>query len=856
MKPLLILTSLCCLIIAGGAQTNVSLELANVSFGDVRSGGFLLRQDQTVAIEAIGGGFKDDRKHYYQNFEDSSGMFIRSWILDAATREVVWQLSLENSVAKNGLSFLREFKGEITLPAGRYETYLSSQKPPKSEAKEGYWTLGEILRYFISPRDNPEEWEDRGSIIIRDVDEVYSAAEVTLHQRSMFENAIVNLTGVRDSEYREASFTMVRRANVEIYGVGEAFEGSCYDFGWIVDLKSGHKVWEMTPDENKPAGGAQKNRQWRAVISLDQGDYRAVFQTDGTHSFNAWNSNPPFDPNFWGMVIRISGQKKSDKIFTPYQPKMENAFLQIDRVGNNQLRRQAFSVDRRSEIRIVALGEGSSGDMSDYAWIVDLSSGKKVWEMTYRKTRAAGGASKNRIAEENILLEKGNYVLYYLSDGSHAYGDWNSRRPPNEEQWGVSLFASGKEAMGYLRVLDLARATNVVIAIRDVGDNDVIHKAFRVTQPLTVLVYAMGEGSDSKMFDYGWISDNNSGRKVWEMDYWRTSHAGGAIKNRFVEEPLELKPGMYQLHYRSDGSHSPSEWNSTIPENADDWGIALLVEKEKQQFIEVIDEQIPVQGKPFIALRGIRSGEYVQRIFELKKMTPVRVVALGEGSDGEMFDYGWIEDMNSGRKVWEMRYQNTRHAGGAHKNRQVEMSLQLSRGRYKLCFRTDDSHAPGDFNASKPREPENWGIAIFMPEEYQKSSSSAEEVLPAGRSKRIVAEINRVGDDEHVRRQFTLTEDTKLRVFAIGEGDMGELYDYGWIEDRSIREVVWIMQYQNTRWAGGARKNRQLDSTISLPSGDYLLHFVTDDSHSFHEWNAAPPGDGRYYGIRLEEIER
>jgi hypothetical protein len=44
-------------------------------------------------------------------------------------------------------------------------------------------------------------------------------------------------------------------------------------------------------------------------------------------------------------------------------------------------------------VRIYALGESSGRDLADYGWIEDVKTGKRVWEMTYRTTEPAGGAS-------------------------------------------------------------------------------------------------------------------------------------------------------------------------------------------------------------------------------------------------------------------------------------------------------------------------------------------------------------------------------------------------------------------------------------------------------------------------------
>ena len=108
-------------------------------------------------------------------------------------------------------------------------------------------------------------------------------------------------------------------------------------------------------------------------------------------------------------------------------------------VGNDERRRKEFSLSQKSDIHIYALGEGSGGDMSDYAWIEDASSRKVVWEMRYRMTDPAGGAHKNRLFDGTITLPSGRYMVFYETDGSHAYQDWNDTPPDDPESWGVTI---------------------------------------------------------------------------------------------------------------------------------------------------------------------------------------------------------------------------------------------------------------------------------------------------------------------------------------------------------------------------------------------------------------------------------
>ena len=117
-------------------------------------------------------------------------------------------------------------------------------------------------------------------------------------------------------------------------------------------------------------------------------------------------------------------------------------------------------------------------------------------------------------------------------------------------------------------------------------------------------------------------------------------------------------------------------------------------------------------------------------------------------------------------------------------------------------------------------------------------------------AKRPIAHITGVADDAVKTAEFTLTSATSLRVFAQGEGGGGQMYDYGWIEDAATGKAVWEMKAAETAHAGGAEKNRKVDTTLSLPAGSYRLHYKSDDSHSFDNWNSPPP-DINFWGIAL-----
>jgi hypothetical protein len=77
--------------------------------------------------------------------------------------------------------------------------------------------------------------------------------------------------------------------------------------------------------------------------------------------------------------------------------------------------------------------------MFDYGWIVNKKNGETVWEMTYRMTRHAGGADKNRKVESEIYLEPGLYEAHFETDDSHSFPDFNAARPDMPQKWGITI---------------------------------------------------------------------------------------------------------------------------------------------------------------------------------------------------------------------------------------------------------------------------------------------------------------------------------------------------------------------------------------------------------------------------------
>jgi len=198
------------------------------------------------------------------------------------------------------------------------------------------------------------------------------------------------------------------------------------------------------------------------------------------------------------------------------------------------------------------------------------------------------------------------------------------------------------------------------------------------------------------------------------MDFYDTEHAGGGSKNRVIDEDIHLKKGHYIVNYITDDSHSYRDWNTDAPDEQEFWGITVWpVNKNDKDYVKEFDSDKYRNENVIVEITRVRDGEYLKKSFTLDEDTEVRIFAIGEGTRFDMVDYGWIENRDTGKVVWEMSYRMTDRAGGAKKNRLFNDTIKLKKGAYKVYYETDDSHSFNDWNSSPPSDPESYGITLL-----------------------------------------------------------------------------------------------------------------------------------------------
>lgn len=548
------------------------VEMKNFDTDQMYIKSFAVKSPVAVYIDAVG------VKYRAEKWNRTWPMFAYGWILNTDTRDVVWAMSPDNVSRAWGTNNV-EFKGTLTLKPGNYEAYYSTygHKIVRISSTPSYFGefIKNLVKVFVDDIDLLEDAKDwKFSIFVKDEDKnKFGPVETTRNPK-----IISSLTGARNYDYLERGFTIDRDMRVKVYCNGEGADGRMYDYGWITNDKSGRTVWQMEFDNTTHGGGAMKNRTYSGIINLTAGNYIATYITDDSHSPNDWNMSPPFDPSYWGLTIFVLDEKDASLVHE-YKRPTRTEVLSMTRIGDSQYRSQGITVKKTVDLHITAMGEGRDHQMFDYAWLTDVRTGNRIWEMRYHETRYAGGGHKNRLYEGTITLQPGDYMFHYVSDGSHSYSDWNDDPPYKPSLWGVTVSLVNNSDAQYVEAYTEKADATLLAQIVRVGDNEYKSKTFTVDKTTRVRVHCIGEGSDGEMYDYGWIKSLETGQTIWEMTYSRTEPAGGARKNRQIERVITLEPGEYRVYYVTDGSHSFEDWNDDPPYQPDRWGITVRIEK-------------------------------------------------------------------------------------------------------------------------------------------------------------------------------------------------------------------------------------------------------------------------------------
>jgi hypothetical protein len=563
------------LTMAAFAQSDFdTIELADIEEDQLYIAGFSLTYAREIYVEAAGAGFNEDVDFDDRNINaDPSGLYAYAWIINAETRKLEWRMTRNTSEHEGG--DLYSYRGKIELPAGNYELYFYGRHRQQFTSKN-FWNFGNMLKDYLTDQNNKEHKNRTWFVRLDGFDSSESEASVRKDTEALLSGASIRIAGDREYLFRKEAIEVQKAVTLDIYGIGEIDpRNEAFDYGWIKAIDSHKKIWEMKPGNGSHAGGALKNRVYRQVVELDPGVYEFAFVTDGSHQIGDWNSNPPFDPLFYGLTVFVPVDQR--QFIQPYLANATQVLAEITRLGDDARRQGRFTLEQAARIRIEAIGEGDDGDMYDYGWLTD-DRGRTIWEMNFFMTEWAGGAKKNRAASDILVLPKGDYTLHYRTDDSHSWEGWNAKPPSQSENYGIIASLIENVSEDEITSNDTpASDPDLLVEMTRVGNDAFLSETFSLSSERMVRIVAMGEGTRGQMYDYAWIESASARERVWEMRYAETIPAGGSRKNRLADTDLRLPAGEYRVYYQSDDSHAYGDWNARAPDNRQAWGIKIFL---------------------------------------------------------------------------------------------------------------------------------------------------------------------------------------------------------------------------------------------------------------------------------------
>ncbi len=161
----------------------------------------------------------------------------------------------------------------------------------------------------------------------------------------------------------------------------------------------------------------------------------------------------------------------------------------ILRVGNNADLKKTFTINKRTIVLTVIMGEGGC----DYGWLENGNS-KIMVGKNKNNIVSAGGHIGNQIQIVIDTLKSGSYKLHYISDIARSYNSWGKTPPDYPEFWGIQVIELPDDKRNIQEILSDIQPAVLNYGVTAFIEDHLTGKIF-VGSNNKILVYDGGSGT-------------------------------------------------------------------------------------------------------------------------------------------------------------------------------------------------------------------------------------------------------------------------------------------------------------------------------------------------------------------------
>lgn len=400
------------------------------------------------------------------------------------------------------------------------------------------------------------------------------------------------------------------------------------------------------------------------------------------------------------------------------------------------------------------------------------------------------------------------------------------------------------------------------ISLVDMKVGHLYTEHFEVKDLVTLQIEGVGAfGADeraSTLAAYPWLVNRTTNRVVWMPDMDRLTRDGVAA---LIRDSVAVGVGEYSAFFTTLGPEAGSQNNGSF------LGLKPHWTNDAEIFELNLTANIPDVVRPLDRL--VTSETDTEGSSAFWSFTPswreggssqmVRI--KGEGSVNVRVQ-GTFAICNTGcdtlelyrlpseTPVWSSDDAEASEAGGSDVNAIIDEELSLKSGLYRIEFSTGRKQDAGDWKSNPPHLPYQWGASMHLVGE-----GTAFTYDPWSGAEPLVAMLQ-VGNDEELSMSLELDQSLDILAFSMGELSSDQSrYDFGWIENTATGDRVWELDFDESVHAGGDKMNRESQSILTLPPGNYTVRYRSDGSHSYEDWNKSEPIHPNRWGIALFVVD-